>query len=326
MRGLLSLKPRAGAKSREKQMSFGPSFHRIAAAFAVVFTLADLRFAAAQTSPRGQRVSVSPAAALPKALRALPRPRVHGVALEQSLFRSSDGTVYQLLRALPEAVPIDADAYVVTQVAAGVNGLELCSSTTRADGSSATVGADTSKGQVLHSQEAIRRTAIFSPSDIATVAFDEAGSGRLSIGRGLVTTRVCKESADCPDAEPLVPFTQEAQDGLSGCLSNGVVAACGTQSDFLTLFGFRSLPDGTDSCATEPATKIALCGVPPGGLRLEGGEAVVLVFQSDLRFHDFTAAVAAFAVNEDGNSSADCPVNTVVSASTLSNAIPSRLP
>jgi len=308
-------------------MSFFVSlrYRQIATVVAVVIALIDLKFAAAQAPSRGPRASLLPAA-ISKAVRALARPRVHGVALEQNLFRSLDGTVYQLIRALPQAVPGDADAYVVTQVAAGVNGLETCSSTTRGGGGSATVGADVSKGQVLHPQEAIGRTAIFAPNDISTVAFDDDGSGRLSVGTGASLTRVCKDPANCPNAEPLAPFTQEAGDGLSGCLSNGVVTGCGPQSGFLTVFGFRSSPDVSDLCSTDPAVNVALCAAPPAGLRLEAGEAVVVVFQSDLRFHDFSSAVATFAINEDGNNSASCPAGTTVGASTLSNAIPSRLP
>jgi hypothetical protein len=250
-----------------------------------------------------------------------------GVDFAQHAFRAHDGTVYQVLRAVPVAVPTDAEAYLITQIAGGVNGLTLCSVTSRS-GVASTVGASALVPQILYSGDDIRRTTRIIPSDVTTVGFDANGSGTLTLGSGSSALRVCGDAAACEGfaSAPLVPISFTGDGVPAACTASAVSSACTTSLEATMTIAFGLPADATHDCQAPPTTSVMLCDTPPNdGLLLRVGEAIVFVYGSDgnLQTQGFAVAAATLAVDSDNHNYAGCSAGEVVSAGTHVTEFPS---
>jgi 6-phosphogluconolactonase (cycloisomerase 2 family) len=200
-----------------------------------------------------------------------------GALLEQQVFRAGDGTVYQLLQAVPQLRPTEEGQFRVSTLAISAASVETCEEDGTTAGTSLLAAA--ASPQILP-LAAIRRTGVMRPNNFGVPLFDPAGGGRLQLGAAEGAIEVCGRSERCA-TEPLAPI---------GDASPGVPAAClaalpsgsyctGTAAPETIGFGLAA----SNGVCTQPAqvmTTSAECNGAAtlrNGFDLRPGEAIVFV-------------------------------------------------
>lgn len=236
-------------------------------------------------------------------------------AFQHQEFRAADGTAYQVLRSV---APIGggADLERVTTMAGAIGGTGGCNATTT---TASALNGVIAPGQQLHPFGSIRRTAILVPNDITAIAFDDGGSGTVTIGSGGGAVRVCR-SGNCSGAALVGLATGDA--GVpAACLANGVQAACEGNQRQTIAFGLAAAGN-PPVCQTAPTVNTDVCDpTPSDGFSLEPGEAIVFVYNGSLGGVGFGVGAGAFGIDSDAEGSV-CQEGGVVSATAPSQSLP----
>lgn len=262
----------------------------------------------------------------PAAVRAL------GVELIQQLFRASDGASYQVLYARPTLGGSSEERYRILTISGSSSGLGGCSATGNLSGSSvAAIAGPLPPGQSLHSYGSITRTAILEPNDLK-VGFDPAGGGRLTLGDGSTAQRICHRPADCGGpSQVLMPLDTADARIPAACIAVGLVAGStcdGFNERTAIAFG---LPDQgfSPECANPASVTIqsSVCAPEPAdGFRLDPGQVVVFVHNSDLVNSGYSVGVSGMAIDGDGINAPECPSGTVLTGFVQQIGFPAAAP
>jgi 6-phosphogluconolactonase (cycloisomerase 2 family) len=190
-----------------------------------------------------------------------------GALLEQRVFRAEDGSVYQLLQAVPQNAATAAASYRITTLSASRAAVVPCGENRGGNpGDPALVAVSTAMPTALGE---IRRTGVLRPNHFTAPLFDPRRSGRLTLGAGAAAIELCRSNDECAVqiGEPL----ELAGDGVpSACITSLVTPPC-SGTPILTL-AFAG------SCSA-PTTSTTICApTPRDGLRLQAGEAVVFAY------------------------------------------------
>jgi 6-phosphogluconolactonase (cycloisomerase 2 family) len=243
----------------------------------------------------------------------------YGSVLEQQLYRAGDGTVYQLIQAVPLVRSTSVGAYQLTTVAASFQDVDSCAL------------ADTNAGQTAHAAvgtaevvpfDTIRRTGPLHPDDFSRVDFDSADGGELIIGSGADAVHVCGRQTACAG---------EANAALSALFesSQGIPAAClatlpagglceGQPATSTVAFGLPGV--GACQVGAHPTVETEICNAAPlDGLALRAGEAVVIVYDSGRE--PLQVGVAGFGIAKDESNPAQCAAGQVLEAEALTDRV-----
>jgi 6-phosphogluconolactonase (cycloisomerase 2 family) len=240
-----------------------------------------------------------------------------GVTFDQQIFRASDGTVYQLLAAVPQLAPSAAGSFRVTSLAASLATVTACESDVgvlrAAVGSSALL--DLSR---------IRRTGILRPNNFGAPLFDAVGSGRLLLGAGSSVLAVCAQADGCTGAP--IPLSE------LGTAGGGIGAACvataptgsycpGAESIPSTIaFGVQQTGGVCQNGAPrDVGVESAICtdeAALPAGFTLRPGEAIAFVYQAGAGAVEIGAGALVLAREQLQN----CTAGQVAQAATRQGA------
>ncbi len=253
---------------------------------------------------------------------------VVGVELEQQVFRSDDGTVYQIVRAVPRAVASDVGSYTITTLAGTLGNLETCGDvgTTRGGGAETVVRAAVGTNELV-GLGSVQRTGLLRPNAFGDNAtrFESNGSGRLRLGANAGELEICVDPGACDTETPL--FVLDETGGGVGPVCRATIAAdanCGDLGQAIAL-GL----DGGDRCtgAVLPLTATKVCNLKLSrGLLLDPGEAVVFLHRPGRESYEL--GVAGFGAS-GAHSTGRCGTGQVLSAEVHTAAIgraPSLVP
>ena len=200
-----------------------------------------------------------------------------GVVLEQQVFRAGDGTIYQLVQAVPVLRPTDEGRFQITTLAASLGSVTTCEQdgTNPGDPLQAAAGST-----AIVNLSTIQRTGILRPNNFAVPLFDDRDRGRLELGAADGVIEICQRGF-C-NGEPLVALT-EASGGVPGaCVATRAASLC-NGADTPATIGFGLA--GADGVCSNPAATIEVSAKCNGaatltnGLSLQPGEAVVFVYE-----------------------------------------------
>src|SRR5262245_5725122 len=235
----------------------------------------------------------------------------------ESEFRASDGTAYQVLRALP-TMPNGAEKQRITSVAGSSTGIGGCNVVGSAAGQVASAIAGTLPPlQALHAFNSIRRTAILVPNSVTSISFDITNAGHITLGTDGGALHVCRVPSDCPGgmSAALVPLSANTGGIPSACIAGQVLSACegGNRRDVIA-FGLTA--SGDPPVCTNPGsvtTSTFICGPEPAdGFTLMPGQALVIAYNGTLAGKGFDLGAGGFGIDTNGSNPTACAGGSVV--------------
>lgn len=237
--------------------------------------------------------------------------------LQETLFRASDGTAYQVLSFTNIQ---GVGKFRVTTLAAGVNETFACSGGGGARGAlvSAVAGTVLAYDQTLHPFAAVLRTAILTPNSTNTVSFAESGAGKVTIGSGGGALAICRVQTDCGGTgQTLVGLSATDAVGpacIGSNVSTGPDGCSGGNMPETYAFG-PSMHLDPPVCTFPPTAASQVCAAQPtDGFDLQDGQAIVFVYDGGLATFPFTVSVGGFGIATDGTNIPGCSIGQVVTA------------
>ena len=238
-----------------------------------------------------------------------------GVVLEQQVFRAADGTVYQLIQAVPVLRPTDEGRFQITTLAASSGTVTTC----KQDGAKSGDPLQAAAGSTaVVDLSTITRTGILRPNSFGLPQFDERDGGRLELGATDGVLEVCGRGL-C-NGEPLVALTEASGGVPAACVATGAASLCKAA---LAPSAIRFEPAVAGEVCTDPAATIAASTKCDGaatlmnGLTLQPGEAVVFVYAPGREA--FEVGLGAFGVTAAVRGG--CGVDQVVSPKEQHDAV-----
>lgn len=231
-----------------------------------------------------------------------------GATLDQRVFRAGNGTVYQLIQAIPQLVAGKSSAYRVTSLAASLGAVTTCETAGTTSGATALAAAGTDAPIPI---TAIRRTQILRPNSFGEPLFEGQNGGTLTIGAADGFLRVCS-SETCDGAA--LSSAAEGDERIPAACSTTVQSGAACTGRATVAFERADGQCGGGFLTT--STQI--CNAAPlDGFVLRPGEAVVFV--SEPGREPFEVGIGAFGTAGDGEGRL-CP--GVVETRSLENEIP----
>jgi 6-phosphogluconolactonase (cycloisomerase 2 family) len=234
-----------------------------------------------------------------------------GTVLEQHAFRAGDGTVYQLVQAVPVLRATDEGRFRLTTLAASAGEVLGCVTDGSTGGDLIQTAAATA---TLLDPALVRRTAVLTPNDFTDFQFDPEDGGRLQLGGGPGGVEVCSRPAACPDAAPLAPLGDDSGGVPPACVARRAAPGfCGGESMQESLgFGLGAV-DGDCADPTRLSTTAEVCDLPRAdGFTLEPGQAVVFVYQPGRQ--PVEVGIGGFGLAATAGNRPRCGAGQIVSA------------
>jgi hypothetical protein len=254
--------------------------------------------------------------------------------IAESIFRAGDGTAYQVLRAA--SLSSGAEGIRVTTVAGSTDGVGGCNQTSNTSGQPVSAVAGALQGlQNLHPFNAIVRTGLLVPNDINAVSFNQAFGGRLTLGTGAGALNICADDGfDCTGAVNIQPkFALNSNSGglPTACVANGVsaggVSGCdGTNVRDTLAFNLPATNDVCNNPASVTVLSTVCAATPSDGFTLLDGQAVVLIYDSNLGGLGFSIGSAGFTIDTNGVNPPTCMANSIVGATSRLDSDPGTVP